>query len=58
MSISGNESVVCDCGYRWLMTKEQFRDISAGRSKLTMCPKCNKDLRQLITALQKAIDQT
>lgn len=50
------ESVVCDCNYRVVMEKERFRRIALNKNEEIRCPKCNKMLNDLMTALQNAIE--
>ena len=50
------ETVVCDCGHRWTMSKVHFKQIALGNAKNISCSKCHIRLNELIKDLQMAID--
>ena len=56
MSEGTTETIVCDCGHRWAMSKVHFKLIASGNATEIKCPKCYTRLNELIKDLQMAID--
>jgi hypothetical protein len=51
------ESVVCGCGERSILFKSDFREVAEKKKLHFTCPKCSKNLDNLIHMLQKGVDR-